>query len=163
MVTRRQAPFAALLTGIAKPLPRANAGLAINVADALAALSVPELPLGAITSLKAIVERADDVGTGVPVAISALLLKVSEPTVRSWVDKGVLEAVADSHPLAVRPRSLGQVLGAVTFIRQNVGEEPRLLNYLSERLEFDDLRSRIKELGQSIELTPGKVEEELFS
>ena len=49
------------------------------------------------------------------------------------------------------------------FIRQHLGDQPQLLNYLSDRLEFDDLRKRISSLDDSIELTPGRVEEELFS
>ena len=63
---------------------------------------------------------------GAKVAEAAALLGVSAPTVRSWVDVGVLSAVAGSRPLRVEVTSLAQVKQLVEELRSH-GDDRHVL------------------------------------
>ena len=151
------------LTSIPKDLPRANAAAAEEVATALDGLQVEGLPPAAAEAFKAIIAMADRIGPGVPVSVAARLLDVSEPTVRSWISKGVLDVREGVRPVAVSPRSLGEVLQTVRFLRETAADEPRMLDYLMERREWPDLAERLGELEEREELDPDKLEDQLFS
>lgn len=145
---------------------RASVALAVDVADAVLALGVANVPAQVGRRLAAIIERADQTGQGIPVSVAAKVLDVTEPTVRAWIERGALQVVPGSHPLAVTPRSLGEVLAAVAQIRQ-VGQDERLLRRILDvlgdqrtRLELTD---RIEELDTRVPIDPDRIAEELFS
>ncbi|MDA8263016.1 MAG: hypothetical protein M0Z47_09315 [Actinomycetota bacterium] len=151
------------LTRIPKDLPRANAAAAEEVAVALSGLQAPELPQEAADAFKAIIAMADRVRPGVPVSVAARLLEVSEPTVRKWISRGVLEIRAGVRPIAISPRSLGEVLSKVRFLRETAAEEPRMLDYLMERQEWPDLPKLLSGIEAELtQLDPERIEEQLF-
>jgi len=73
---------------------------------------------------------------GVPVAHAARRLGVSEPTVRSWIARGALRAIADSSPVEIEPDSLRSVSRALEELRergQNREWLQALVDYLDDR------------------------------
>ena len=148
------------------PRDRASIALVCDVVDAVEALSERGLSPRVRDRLVAIVERADALGQGVPVSLAARLLAVSEPTVRTWADRGVLELVRDAKPRAVTPKSLGEALVAVGEIRRAGKDERllrRILDVLDDQRTRTDLAERIDELDERQALDPSRVAEELFS
>ncbi len=94
----------------ARPLPewvrdlrnvrhRANVALAADVADAVLSLADRDVPASVRRRLRAIIERAEQTGQGVPVSVAAKVLDVTEPTARVWIERGALRAIPDSRPL----------------------------------------------------------------
>lgn len=81
------------------------------------------------------------------------MLHVTEPAVRSWIDRRALTVIKGSRPLAVTTRSLGEALAAVSTIRQ-VGEDERLLRRLLDVLDDQrtrgSLAKRIRKLGSRV-------------
>ncbi len=148
------------------PRHRANVALAADVADAVLSLGDEHVPAGVRKRLVAMIERSDQTGQGVPVSVAAKVLDVTEPTARSWIERGALHVVEGSRPLAVTIRSLDEALAAVTTIRR-VGRDERLLRRVLEILEDQrtrhELAVRIDELGSRIPLDPDRVADELFS
>ncbi len=152
-----------VLNRIQKDLPHANAAATEEVATALKALRVPELPQEAADAFKAIIAMAGCIRPGVPVSVAADLLDVSEPTVRAWISRGVLQPQEGVRPVRISPMSLGEVLDAVRFLRETSSEEPRMLAYLMDRREWPDVPELLSDLeGELAELDPGRVEEQLF-
>jgi hypothetical protein len=145
---------------------RAQAALVANVADAAEALRVPALPRAARLHLLALVERADQIGTGVPVSLAARMLGVTMPTVRTWIARGVLEPVPEARPAVVTTRSLGEALAAASQIRA-AGKDERLLrrvvDELADRRTRGELDDRIGELDTRTPIDPDRVAEELFA
>ncbi len=145
---------------------RANVALAADVADAVLALGNADVPPPVRKRLTAIIERAEQAGQGVPVSVAAKVLDVTEPTARSWIDRGALKVVPGSRPLAVTPRSLGEALAAATRIRQ-VGQDERLLRRLLDVLEDQrtrlELADRVDGLESRVPIDPERIAEELFS
>ena len=145
---------------------RAQAALVADVADAAEALRVPKIPKPVRLRLIAMIKRADEVGTGVPVSVAARILRVTEPTVRSWMARGVLGRVADARPTTVTARSLGEALAATSEIRA-VGRDERLLRRVLDELEDRrtraELGDRIHELQSRKMIDPDRVAEDLFS
>lgn len=144
---------------------RANVALAVDVADAVAALGEPAVPTGVARHLAAIVERADEAGGGVPVSVAARLLDITEPTVRTWLERGVLDAVPDAKPVSITPRSLGEALAASSTIRR-IGQDERLLRRLLDALEDQrtrlELAGRIDELDSRVRIDPDHIGDQLF-
>lgn len=144
---------------------RVTVALAADVADAVLALSEPDLPPAAGRWLAAIVERADQAGDGVPVSVAARLLDITEPTVRTWLERGVLDAVPDAKPVSITPRSLGEALAASSTIRR-IGQDERLLRRLLDAREDQrtrlELAGRIDELDSRVRIDPDRIEEQLF-
>jgi len=140
--------------------------LAVDVADAVLALGAADVPASVGRRLGAIIERADQTGQGVPVSVAAKALDVSEPTARSWIERGALQVVLRSRPLAVTPRSLGEALAAAAQVRQ-VGQDERLLRRILDALEDQrtrlELTDRIDELDKRAPIDPDRIAEELFS
>ena len=145
---------------------RANVALAVDVADAVLSLGDADVPPSVRTRLMAMIERADQTGQGVPVSVAARVLDVTEPTARSWIERGALRVVRGSRPVAVTTRSLGEALAASTKIR-NVGRDERLLRRVLEVLDDQRTRSelvdRIDELGSRVPFDPDRIAEGLFS
>lgn len=139
--------------------------LAVDVADAIVALGQPGLPIVVLQSLAAIVERAEQVGEGVPVSVAARVLDITEPTVRTWLERGVLDAVPDAKPVSITPRSLGEALAASSTIRR-IGQDERLLRRLLDALEDQrtrlELAGRIDEIDSAVEIDPARIAEQVF-
>jgi len=144
---------------------RASVALAADVADAVLAMHDPKLGPGAARHLTAIVERADQTGDGIPVSVAARLLDITEPTVRTWLERGVLDAVPDAKPVSITPRSLGEAMAAVSTIRR-VGQDERMLRRVLEILEDQRTRAqladRIEELDNAVEIDPDRIAEQVF-
>ncbi|HEY3078582.1 MAG TPA: helix-turn-helix domain-containing protein [Chloroflexota bacterium] len=87
------------------------------------------------------------------VADAALLLRQSAPTVRDWIDDGLLEAERVGRMRRVSPRSLLVVLPAVEAWEAN-GRRGRLKKLLKEQLAEADAGSPV-DLDQVI--LPGAV------
>ncbi len=145
---------------------RANVALAADVADAVLALADAGVPPRVRKRLTAIIERAEQTGQGVPVSVASKVLDVTEPTARSWIERGALKIVPGARPVAVTPRSLGEALAATTKIRQ-VGQDERVLRRLLDVLEDQrtraDLADRIDEVDSRVPIDPERIAEELFS
>lgn len=78
----------------------------------------------------------------IPVSAASKLLTVSEPTVRSWLDTGLLED-ASVKPRAVRIESLVRVLRTLTEVRragQDCNVRRALLARLDDELTLQDER-----------------------
>ena len=97
-------------------------------------------------------ERLD----AVPVSAAAEVLEVSQPTVRSWIDRGVLDVRTESRPAKITPESLGRAYSSVRRIR-SAGETNGLLEKAIRDLQDRDVRfelvDRIEELRQG-EMVP---------
>jgi hypothetical protein len=145
---------------------RAQAALVADVADAVEALRVPSVPEPVRVRLIALIERADQVSSGVPVSVAASILRVSEPTVRSWIDRGALDLMPGVRPAAVTARSLGEAVAASSDIR-TIGKDERLLrrvlDELADRRTRAELADRLDELGGRKIIDPDRAAEELFS
>lgn len=160
--TQNHVAPASCVSSISKDLPRANAATALNVADALEALDEPGVPPKAAMMLLSIIDRADELRSGVPVSVASRLLGVSEPTVRAWIDRGVLTVCEGLRPVAITSKSLGTALRRVRVLRDSLAKDSRLLDYLADRREWSDVSSRWAELNQRVDLDPNRIEEQLF-
>lgn len=70
---------------------------------------------------------------GVKVTDAAAVLGLSSPTVRSWLEAGVLDAVDGATPVRVDVRSLADVKHAVDLLREH-GHDRNLLVEVMHRL-----------------------------
>jgi hypothetical protein len=103
---------------------------------------------------------------GVKVSEAAQMLGLSQPTVRSWIESGVLDSVAGTTPARVDMLSLAAVKQAVDLLRAH-GQDRNLLIAVMRRLRdravlegegvrqgFDDLAA-----GRVVPLTDDLLEE----
>lgn len=145
---------------------RTQAALVADVADAAEALQVSAVPKAVRLRLLAVIERADEVGRGVPVSVAAQMLRVTQPTIRSWLARGVLEPVPEARPAAVTTRSLGEALAAASEVRA-AGTDERLLRRVLDEIEDRrtrvEIADRLEELGSRRPIDPDRVADELFS
>jgi hypothetical protein len=103
---------------------------------------------------------------GVKVTDAARALAVSPPTVRSWIEAGVLDSVAGAAPARVEVLSLAAVKGAVDLLREH-GHDRNLLvavmRLLRDRaaLAGDDVRDDFGDLavGRVVPLTDELLDE----
>lgn len=75
----------------------------------------------ALKRLDEVVARLDSVSSvppGLPVADAAAYLQVSEPTVRDWLKRDVLQQVPDAKPALVQRESLRQVHHVLEELRE---------------------------------------------
>ena len=136
------------------PKSRDVATIAADVADAVAALDL-DPGAGVRAYLDNILRRADERGVGaVPVSVAAKLLAVSQPTVRSWIDRGVLERAATAGPMKVTAASLGRTLASVRTLR-SAGKTRGLLTEAIQQLDDRDTRTRLA--GRIERLREGKT------
>lgn len=154
----------------ARPLPKwvlelrgdrlASVAITADVADAVLVLGDAELPNSARKHLNALIDRAEQTGQGLPVSLAAKVLDVTEPTARSWIERGALTIVPGSRPASVTLRSLGEALAAASRIR-DVGRDERLLRRVLDLLEDQrtrvELEGRIGELDDRVPIDPGGV------
>lgn len=92
------------------------------------------------TKLRCVAEDALSSAQPVRLAIAAQLLALSDRTIRTWVDEGVLALVTE-HPKRVDPGRLHQVLHLVKELRA-AGRHKDLLNAVWYRLQDDALLNR---------------------
>ncbi len=131
---------------IASRQARKPAELAVAItrdtASALAALEAPEVPERVRGYLQDIVQRASALSQGVSVSAAAKELATTTQTVRTWIERGVLESVPNLTPRQVTVRSLGEVLAAVEVIRAT-GANQRVLTSVVNALEDRHTRDRL--------------------
>lgn len=75
----------------------------------------------ALKRIDDVVARLDSVASiprGLPAAEAAAYLRVSEPTVRDWLKRGVLSAVPDAKPVLVERSSLRQIHRLLEELRE---------------------------------------------
>jgi DNA-binding transcriptional ArsR family regulator len=77
---------------------------------------------------------------GIPVAQAARRLEVSQPTVRAWLDRGVLVAVTDARPDEVEIESLRLVMDALADLRAR-GRDRDWVEHLATYLRSAEPRS----------------------
>ena len=151
------------LCDIPAELPRANAGLAVIIAEAMAALELKGLTIPVRRAFDSILEASYSAESGVPASVAAKFLGISERTAREWVHRGVLKTVSGAAPIRIRGRSLAEALQAVRLIRAAEGQDTRALRYWGENQGFDTLALRLKEMDARTELDPDDLDEELFT
>lgn len=83
----------------------------------------------------------------IPVSVAAKLLKVSEPTIRSWLDTGVLED-AGVKPRGIRIESVVHIDRLLAELRER-GQDRNIRQALLARLD-DELTLSDKRLRNSI-------------
>jgi hypothetical protein len=94
----------------------------VDVVDdliALQQLSEHENDPGRRRSLDTVQRRLAKRDRGAKVSDAARVLGVSAPTVRSWIEAGVLDSVADATPVRVDVLSLAAVKRAVDLLRKH--------------------------------------------
>jgi hypothetical protein len=116
---------------------------------AAAAVTALEDPAQVQRMLWRIRQVAHEAAVGVPVDTAALMLDVSQPTVRSWVERGILTSVPGQRPVRVTADSLGDTLAAVTALRRADSAGPlagRVLAVLHDRHIRADVAARLVEI-----------------
>ncbi|MFJ9810738.1 hypothetical protein ACIRTB_21175 [Streptomyces sp. NPDC101158] len=116
-------------------------------------------------SLRGVVQEALEEAGPIRVSVAAALLHLSDRTVRTWIDEGLLTVVA-SRPLRLDPARLHQVLHLVRDLRE-AGQKRDLLDAVwyrlqdSALLDRNDLQRSLAEMRQG-DLQPAlsKAEEE---
>jgi len=87
----------------------------------------------------------------IPVSAAAEVLELSQPTIRTWIDRGVFDVRVGGRPVKITPESLGRVVAAVRRIR-SAGATKGLLEKAVRDLEDREVRielvDRIEELRQ---------------
>jgi hypothetical protein len=113
--------------------------------------------------LHRILERAERLSdTGVTVKEAADALAVSQPTIRSWIEHGILDRAAGSGPTRVTAASLGAVVAAARTIRQ-AGTSKRLMTELIHALEDRHTMATIEDRlgdvrrGDVVEVDPDRL------
>ena len=105
--------------------------------------------------------RVADRDGGIKVSEAAQILGISAPTVRAWIEAGLLAAVPDQTPLRIGLSSLAAAKRAVDAVRE-IKDEPHLLadvyRLLRDRavLARPDVHRGVEDLqaGRTTELTP---------
>jgi len=103
---------------------------------------------------------------GVKVSQAAAVLGLSAPTIRAWIEAGMLDTVPDFKPVRITPSSVASAKRAVDAIRPHVHDR-QLLNEVGRLLETRSLLSSPEahaaladlEAGRTIPLTPKLLDE----
>ena len=111
-----------------------GADLAESYAEFLAVLRGAPLA-SALDRLSAAAEQV-----AVPLSQAAMHLRVTVPTVRAWLDRGILEEVTAASVRSVSAASLGRALDAVHAVRE-AGDSKREIGRVAERLRDQILHS----------------------
>jgi hypothetical protein len=142
---------------------RARAAIVADVVDARMALDSddPEVARGFLLHILARAHALPD--GGIPVSDASVALGISEPTVRAWLKRGVLQRAGITKPVKVTESSLGEALAAVETIREAGGDGRqlrRVLDAIEDRRTRVELRAAIAELetGQLLDIDPDDVQ-----
>jgi len=103
---------------------------------------------------------------GAKVSEAADLLRISQPTVRAWIESGVLSPLPGSKPVRVDLLALADVKRALDLIRDHVEDRQLLIHVmrvLRDRaaLEGEDVREGFEDLtaGRVVPLTDDLLDE----
>ncbi|MDQ6927478.1 MAG: helix-turn-helix domain-containing protein [Actinomycetota bacterium] len=81
-------------------------------------------------SLDAVRGRLADRGQGAKVSEAAQVLGLSQPTVRAWIEAGVLEPIAGTTPVRVGVLSLADVKRALDLVRRHADARQLLVQVM---------------------------------
>jgi len=117
-------------------------------------------------SLDAVRDRLAARDRGVKVSEAARVLGFSQPTIRSWIEAGVLDPVSSVTPVRVDLGSLAAVKHAVDLLREHANDQRLLadvMRLLRDRaaLEGEGVRQSFDDLaaGRVVPLTDDLLEE----
>ena len=117
-------------------------------------------------SLDAVRDRLAARDGGVKVSEASQVLGISQPTIRSWIEAGVLDAVPGVTPVRVDVGSLAAVKHAVDLLREHADDRRLLadvMRLLRDRaaLEGEGVRQGLDDLaaGRVVPLTDDLFEE----
>lgn len=143
--------------------------------DELRALALPALNGGPVTAaalrvgaraVEDAIQRLADIqarlaqqpsAAGVPVSEAARYLDVSEPTIRTWAGRGVLERVPDAKPVLIEIASLRRVERALGELRER-GHDRDWTRALVDVLHDREERRRPEIVAGLDELRHGMLE-----
>lgn len=103
-------------------------------------------------SLALVRSRLADRDRGARVSEAAQVLGLSQPTVRAWIEAGVLEPIAETGPVRVDVRSVADVKRSLDLIRRHK-DDRRLLSDVARMLRDraalagDDIRQGLEDLA----------------
>ena len=98
----------------------------------------------ALKRIDEVVARLDSVASvpaGLPVAEAANYLKVSEPTVRDWLRRGVLRAIPDAKPVLVERSSLRDIRHLLEELRERGRDKEWLRGFVDYVHDLAAVRS----------------------
>lgn len=108
-------------------------------------------------SLEAVRSHVADRDRGAKVSEAAQVLGLSQPTVRAWIESGLLEPIAGTAPVRVDVRSLADVKRALDLIRRHKDDRRLLadvMRLLRDRAAFagEDVRAGLEdfEAGRTV-------------
>ncbi len=82
---------------------------------------------------------------GVKVSEAAAVLSLSQPTVRAWIDSGVLVPVRDTSPVRIEVLSLADVKHALDLVRQHSEDRNLLAQVMRLLRDRADLTAALDE------------------
>jgi hypothetical protein len=136
-----------------------------NIAHEVDEISLVEAELGADAEsrlrLEGVRRRLIERGPSVRLSVASELLELSLPTIRAWMEEGLLEEAEGPAPRRVEFGSVLEVRSALRDLRA-LGQDRNLLAAVSARLEDErdladpDLRRSLEEMraGDTINVTP---------
>lgn len=134
----------------AKPADRGSVTLVAVLAQASAASQTDDVA-EIRRRLMLILRMGHEAAIGVPVSVAAQQLALSQPTVRAWIDRGVLRTVPGQTPTRITADSLGEVLAVITDLRATHAKGPlagRVVHALQDRRDRAALVGRFAELDK---------------
>lgn len=93
---------------------------------------------------------------GVKVSEAAAVLSLSQPTVRAWIEAGVLEPVRDAAPVRIEVLPLADVKHALDLVRQHTEDRHLLAHVMRTLRDRADLASAALSEGLA-DLTAGRT------
>lgn len=93
---------------------------------------------------------------GVKVSDAAAVLSLSQPTVRAWIEAGVLEPVPNASPVRMEVLSLVDVKHALDLVRQHAEDRHLLAHVMRVLRDRVDLTSATLDEGIA-DLTAGRT------
>ncbi len=82
---------------------------------------------------------------GVKVSEAAAVLSLSQPTVRAWIEAGVLKPVRDASPVRIEVLSLADVKHALDLVRQHAEDRNLLAQVMRVLRDRADLTAALDE------------------
>jgi hypothetical protein len=117
-------------------------------------------------SLDLVRSHLADRDRGAKVSEAAQVLGLSQPTVRAWIEAGLLEPIAGTTPVRVDVRSLADVKRALDLIRLHKDDRRLLADVMrllrdGAALAGDDVRAGLEDLaaGRTVPLDDGLLAE----
>jgi hypothetical protein len=102
---------------------------------------------------------------GVKVSEAAAVLSLSQPTVRAWIDAGVLAPVREASPVRIEVLSLADVKHALDLVRQHAEDRNLLAQVMCVLRDRADLTAALDEgiadltAGRTVPLTDDLIAE----